>query len=114
MTLDIDIEKALEFIRQNAKKYAEAKGERVYFEQFRKSKKALLMLEAEKNGVKTGQERESYAYSHPDYQALLTALQVAVEKEEYLKLMIAGCNTKIDLWRTAQANMRSERSAYGA
>lgn len=41
MTLDIDIEKALEFIRQNAKKYAEAKGERVYFEQFRKSKKAL-------------------------------------------------------------------------
>jgi len=113
MNYDIEIEKALTFIRENAKKYAEAKGERVYFEQYRKSKKALLMIDAEKLGIKTGQERESYAYAHEDYLSLLTALQVAVEKEEYLKLMIAGCNTKIDLWRTAQANMRAERVAYG-
>lgn len=111
---EIDIEKTLTFIRDNAKKYAEAKGDRVYFEQFRKSKKALLMLEAEKAGIKTGQERESYAYAHDDYIALLTALQVAVEKEEYLKLMIAGCHAKIELWRTEQANMRAERQAYGA
>jgi len=110
----IDVEKTLSFIRKNAKDYSAAKGDRVYLEQFRKSKKALLMVEAEQKGIKTGQERESYAYSHDDYVALLTGLQVAVEKEEYLKLMIAGCHAKIELWRTQQANNRAERIAYGA
>ena len=110
----IDIEKTLSFIRKNARDYAAAKGDRVYLEQFRKSKKALLMIEAEKLGIKTGQERESYAYAHDDYVVLLTGLQIAVEKEEYLKLMIAGCHAKIELWRTQQANQRAERGAYGA
>lgn len=110
----IDIEKTLTYIRENAKAYAEAKGNRVYLEQFRKSKKALLMIEAEKKGIKTGQERESYAYAHDDYVSLLAGLQVAVEKEEYLKLMIAGCTSKIELYRTEQANQRFERKAYNA
>ena len=110
----IDVEKTLSFIRKNAKDYAAAKGDRVYLEQFRKSKKALLMIEAEQKGIKTGQERESYAYAHDDYVALLTGLQIAVEKEEYLKLMIAGCHAKIELWRTQCANNRQEQKAYGA
>lgn len=112
--MEIDIEKTLTYIRKNAKDYAAAKGDRVYLEQFRKSKKALLMIEAEQQGIKTGQERESYAYSHEDYIQLLAALQIAVEKEEYLKLMIAGCHAKIELWRTSQANQRAERVAYGS
>lgn len=108
----IDIEKTLSFIRKNARDYAAAKGDRVYLEQFRKSKKALLMIEAEKLGIKTGQERESYAYAHDDYVVLLTGLQIAVEKEEYLKLMIAGCHAKIELWRTQRADARKELEAY--
>jgi len=112
--MSIDIEKTLGFIRDNAKAYAQAKGDRVYLEQFRKSKKALLMVEAEKQGIKTGQERESYAYAHDDYISLLTGLQVAVEKEEYLKLMIEGCKEKIRLYQTEQANQRAERQAYSA
>jgi len=110
----IDIEKTLAYIRDHAKEYAGAKGDRVYLEQFRKSKKALLMIEAEQMGIKTGQERESYAYAHKEYIDILTALQYAVEKEEYLKLMIAGCNSRIDLYRTEQANERNERKAYNA
>ena len=105
-------EKQLEFIRKHSKEYSQAKGDRVYLEQFRKSKKAMLMIEAEQGGIKTGQERESYAYAHPDYIALLTALQAAVEKEEYLALIIRGCWTKLELWRTQQANERAERKAY--
>jgi len=110
----IDVEKSLAFIRKNARDYAAAKGDRVYLEQFRKSKKAILMVEAEKNGRKTGEERASYAYAHEEYLSILTALQIAVEKEEYLKLMIAGCQLKIELYRTEQANQRAERHAYGA
>lgn len=109
----ITTEEQLTFIRKHAKEYAQAKGDRVYLEQYRKSKKAILMVEAERKGLKTGQERESYAYGHDDYIALLTALQIAVEKEEYLALIIKGCWTKLELWRTEQANERAERKAYG-
>lgn len=107
-----EIEKPLAFIRDKAREFASAKHDRVYLEQFRKSKKAILMIEAEKQGIKTGQERESYAYAHPDYIALLTALAAAVEKEEYLALIIKGCWAKVDLYRTEQANQRAERQAY--
>lgn len=110
----IDIEKTMAYIRENATAYAQAKSERVYLEQYRKSKKALLMVAGEKEGLKTGQEREAYAYSHPEYLQLLTGLQVAVEKEEYLALMIKGCWAKIDLYRTGQANERAERKGYAA
>jgi len=110
----IDIEKTLTFMRENARPYSEAKSERVYLEQFRKTKKALLMIEAEKQGIKTCQERESYAYAHDEYHQVLSGLQIAVEKEEYLKLMIEGCKARIELYRTECANERIERKAYGA
>lgn len=109
-----DIEKTLNYMRTHAREYAAAKGDRVYLEQYRKSKKALLMIDAEKLWIKTVSERESYAYSHDEYLQLLTALQIAVEKEEYLKIMIEGCRLKIELYRTEQANQRAERNAYGA
>lgn len=111
---EIDIEKTLHFIRENAKEYAQRKSERVYLEQFRKSKKAMLMVDAEKAGIKTVSERESYAYSHNDYTGILAALSIAVEREEYLRLMIDGCKAKIEIWRTQQANNRHDRGAYGA
>ena len=110
----IDIEKTMAYLRDNAQAYAEAKAARVYLQEFRKSKKALLMIEAEKAGIKTGQERESYAYAHDEYIMLLHGLQNAVEREEYLSLMIDGCRARIELYRTEQANERAERKGYGA
>ena len=38
--------KAIEFILENSSKYAQAKAQRIYLEEFRKTKKALLMIEA--------------------------------------------------------------------
>jgi len=108
----IDIEQTLTYIRKHSKEYAQAKAARVHLEQFRKSKKAILMIDAEKQGMKTGQEREAYAYSHPEYLELLDGLKVAVEKEEYLSLIIKGCWAKIDLYRTEQATARAEQRAY--
>jgi len=110
----IDIEKTMAYLRDHAGEYAEAKAARVYLEQFRKSKKALLMIEAEKAGIKTGQERESYAYAHDEYILLLQGLQHAVEKEEKLKIMMDGCRMRIELYRTECANERAERKGYGA
>lgn len=112
--MNYDTEKLLEFIRKNGKEYAQASAEVDYLREFRKSKKALLEIEAERNGLKTGQERESYAYAHKEYIELLEGLKVAIEKEKYLGLMIKGCWAKVDIWRTKQANNRKEREAYNA
>jgi len=112
--MDEQIEKPLTYIRDRARPYADAKASRVYLEQFRKSKKAILFIEAEQKGVKTIAEREAYAYSHPEYLELLEGLRVAVGEEERLKMQITAAQLRIDLYRTEQANNRTERKGYGA
>ena len=111
---DQKLEAPLQFIRDNEAAYAKAKADRVYLTEFRKTKKALLMNEAESQGRKTAQERESYAYAHKDYQGLLEGLRVAIEAEALLELGIERSKLGIDIWRTKQANERYERNAYGA
>lgn len=50
---EINPNQAVDFLLKNAGLYAKAKAERVYLEEFRKSKKALLMQEAFCAGVDT-------------------------------------------------------------
>ena len=107
-TIFKSVEHALAFMRDQAGCYAKAKADRVYLEQFRKSKKAILMIEAEQEGKKTGQEREAYAYSHPDYEILLNGLREAVEQEEKYKFELKAAEARIEIWRTQQANQRAE------
>ena len=77
--MDIDPNKAVDFLLANAPKYAKARAERIYIEQYRKSLKAILFTES---NSKTVADREAEAYSHPKYLDLLHGLQAAVEAEE--------------------------------
>lgn len=101
-------------MRDHANDYGYAKASRVYLEQFRKSKKAMLIIEAEKNGRKTSQEREAYAYTHEEYMKVLCDLKVAVQEEEKYKMLMKSAELKVEIWRTKQANNRIERKAYNA
>jgi len=106
MTFDLkDPNKAVDYIIANAGRFAKAKGERVYLEEFRKSKKAILMGES---GAKTAAEREQYAYAHPGYQDLLKGLQSAVEIEEELRWDLIAAQARIEIWRTQSANNRQQ------
>ena len=80
--------KAIEFIMANAPKYAKAKAERMYLEEFRKTKKALLMKQAMEAGFESAVSQEREAYAHPEYQQLLQGLGIAIEQEESLKWML--------------------------
>ena len=90
------IEKSLVFINKKAEEHANAKSQRIYLEEFRKSKKALLMNEAESSGRKTGQERESYAYSHSDYILLLEGIRAAIQIEEKLRWQLLSAKENIN------------------
>ena len=101
---EIDPQKAVDYLRDNAEKYAEAKASRVYLEEFRKSKKSLLMLQSDE---KTQAGKEAYAYAHDEYVALLDGLKVAIETEETVKWQMIAAQARIEVWRTQQANNRT-------
>lgn len=106
MTEDLrDPDKAVDYIIANAGKFAAAKAQRVYLEEFRKSKKALLMGQSQ---AKTVGEREQYAYSHEDYLALLGGLKAAVEVEEKLRWDLVAAQARVEIWRTKSANNRAQ------
>lgn len=101
---------AIDFIILNSGDYAKAKAKRVFLEEFRKSKKALLMKEAmSKFEAVNAQERE--AYSHPEYQELLKGLAAAIEVEEELKWKLEAARMRVDCWRTEESTKRMEMKA---
>jgi hypothetical protein len=101
---------AIDFIFQNAPEYAKAKAERVYLEEFRKTKKALLMKAAlQKYEAVSAQEREAYA--HPEYQELLKGLQAAIEIEEELKWKLEAARLRVEVYRTEEASARMQMRA---
>ena len=109
MTEDLkDPNKAVDYILANAGKFAAAKAQRVYLEEFRKSKKAILMAQSTDKAAVT---REQYAYSHEDYLALLGGLKAAIEVEEKLRWDLIGAQARIEIWRTQSANNRQQDRA---
>ena len=100
-----DPNKAVDFLIANAEKFAKAKADRVYLEEFRKSKKALLMGECTE---KAANAREQYAYAHPDYVALLQGLRAAVEIEEALRWQQVAAQLRVEVWRSQNASNRAQ------
>ena len=96
--------KAINFIIENAPKYARAKGIRVQLEEYRKSKKAMLASEEEGSlGAK-----EMYAYAHPDYVDLLFQIKEAIAEEEELRWKLEAAKLRVDVWKTEEYTKRVE------
>lgn len=98
--------KAIEFILENSGKFAQAKAQRIYLEEFRKTKKALLMKDAMARGIDSAVAQEREAYAHMEYIDLLKGLMVAIEQEETLKWKLTAAQMKADIWRSEQASER--------
>lgn len=103
MTEEIDIFKVLDYIRDTAQQAADARATRLYLDQYRKSKKALLINERKEGTI---QARESYAYANPEYLILLENYKEAVKQDEYLTWMMKAAQAKVEVFRTLQANNR--------
>lgn len=104
MIEDEHIEKALDFLRDNADEAAKARAERIYMEEFRKSLKAQIMSEhlAEALGA-----QERIAYADQRYLNHLAGLKQAVFLDERLRFLRGAAEAKIEAWRTMQANQRA-------
>jgi hypothetical protein len=105
---EIEIFRCLNFLRDNAGTMAQAKADRVQVEEFRKSKKALLMQKAEDAGHKSAAIQEREAYAHPEYIEFLNALAAAVEKEEKMRWLMRAAEARIECWRSLESTRRIE------
>lgn len=105
---DTDPHKAIDFIIENGRKFAQAKANRVHLDEFRKSKKALLMNQSTETTVNA---REQFAYSHPEYIQVLEGIKQAVEVEEELRWMLVAAQARVEVWRSQEASNRAEGRA---
>ena len=110
MLTEHDAQRAIDFLRDNAPKFAQAKAERTYIENALKSKKAILMADADASSLGA---QEMYAYAHPDYMQLLQGLKAAVAIEEEMIWMMKAAQLRFEHWKTQQFNQRVEARALG-
>ena len=101
---DDEIDRALDYLRDNAEKAALARANRIYLEEYRKSKKAMLMKESKVEAI-SAQERDAYA--HPEYLEFLEGLRTAVFEDEKHRFLLQAASAKIDAWRTEQSTQRA-------
>lgn len=110
----MDIEELLERYRQLADRYAPARANREYLDEYKKSMLALLMKDAERAGYNSGVAQEREARANEQYLKLLDDLKTAVLEEEKIRYHLKAVELEIEIYRTKSANERAERRAYGA
>lgn len=104
MSESLDPQKHLKRMWDTAPRLAQAKAERVYMEEYRKTLKALLMKQS---GAKSSAEQERDAYAHDDYIAHLDGLREAVEAEEVLRWRMTTDAASVEVWRSTEASNRA-------
>jgi hypothetical protein len=113
MLNDEDAERRLHQMRQTAAEYARAAANRTHLDEFKKSKLAMLMKQAEAQGHKTTAAQEREARADAQYIALLENLKTATEESERLRWEMELGRMGVSLYQTQAANMRIERKTYG-
>jgi hypothetical protein len=100
--------KAIQYLIDTAPLYARAKADRIYLDEYRKSKRAQLMSQA---GTEVLGKQETYAYAHADYVGILEGIREAVEIEEKYRWLMTAAQARIECWRTEQYSARIEMKA---
>ena len=109
MISDDEVEKAVEYLRSNARPAAQAKANRIYMEEYRKVVKSQIMRESMSESLGA---QEARAYADSRYTEHLKAMETAIEKDEYNRWMMVAAEARVEAWRTQQANQRAEGKAY--
>lgn len=104
MITDEEAEDSVHYLRDSARKAAQARAERIYVEAYLKVIKSRIQREHNSEAYNA---REEFAYADPRYEEHLQAIKQAVETEaEYLFLREAA-KAKYEAWRTQSSNIRA-------
>lgn len=101
---DAEVERALDWLRDNAAEIGAAKEDAVRCERMTKHVKALLMKEHSTLPV-SAQEREAVADDR--FKAAVVEEAVAAGEYEKMRALREAAALKIEVWRSASANFRA-------
>lgn len=104
MIPESDIERAVNWLASSAVQAAQARANREYMTEYRKSLKALLMREHQSLPI-AAQEREAYADQR--YLAHLDAMKTAIEDDERMRWLQSAAEAKVSAWQTQQRATRA-------
>jgi hypothetical protein len=107
MINDESVDNALRYLAESAEEAAQARADKVYLTEFRKTKKAELM---NKSDAETESGRERHAYAHKDYKGVLEGYKEAVRQDALHSFKRTAAEAVIEAWRTQQANIRAAES----
>jgi hypothetical protein len=105
---ELEAQKAIDFIRDNAPAFAKAKSDRTYIENYLKVVKAKEMANSDK---KTLGDREIDAYMSMEYEAQLRGMRQAVAVEEELKYRMEAAKLRFEHYKIECFNNRVEARA---
>ena len=103
--MEINPEKAIRYIQENAEPYAKAKGDVAYTENYLKVVKAQQMNKSDSSSL--GQ-READSYATTEYQEAILANKQAIEQEAHLKWMLTAAQARIEVWKCQEFSKRAE------
>ena len=103
MISDQEVEKALDFMRDNATKAAQARANLAYMDEYRKVLKGTIMRENQSLALGA---QEAMAYADPRYAAHLEATKTANFEDARWRFTLEAARAKIDAWQTQSANNR--------
>ena len=99
-----DVEKAVLWLAQAATEAAQARANREYMDEYRKTLRAQIMAE---NPDKPLAAQERDAMSDPRYIAHLEAFREAVQQDEKMRWLRVAAETKISVWQSQQRLLRA-------
>jgi len=106
MISDDEVERALDYLRNNAEKDAQARAEAVYMESWAKTERArLTVMQAGMSNAAAA----AVAESSPEYLQALQALRAAVAEDCRRRFLRDAAAARINAWQTMSANNRAQR-----
>jgi hypothetical protein len=108
--MEINPEKAIRYIQENAEKYAKSKGDVAYTENYLKVVKSQQMNNSDSSSL--GQ-READAYASPEYIQAILANKQAIEEETHLRWMLEAAKARIEVFKVQEYTKRSEMRNLG-
>jgi hypothetical protein len=105
MITEEKIDGVLDWLVKHADKAAQARANRVYLEEYRKT---VLAMEMKKSGESTAAAQEREALVSEAYRDHLLALQEAVKEDEFYRWKHGTAEAILDAWRSLNANARAQ------
>ena len=101
-----EVEQALDYLRDQAEKDAQARANAIYLAEWVRTERARIVH------AQTGMSNASataYAEQHPEYLRALSAYKAAITEDYRRRFLREAASARIEAWRTMCSNERAQR-----